>query len=158
MDARAPTYSAIVEAPIKEVLAMTTTKAATNAVEAIQPEPTQVELPKELLITGVAASPGRYTGTVRIIGSEAEFDRLRSGDVLVCAVATPVWSVLFSSAGALVTDTGGMLSNPAIIAREFGLPAVLATRIGTAQLRDDQVVTVDGTTGTVEILGEVRCG
>jgi PEP-utilising enzyme, mobile domain len=51
-----------------------------------------------------------------------------------------------------------MLSNPAIIAREFGLPAVLATRIGTAQLRDDQVVTVDGTTGTVEILGEVRCG
>jgi phosphoenolpyruvate synthase/pyruvate phosphate dikinase len=156
MDGRAPTYSAIVEAPIKEVLAMTTTRDdATGAVQAIRPEPTPVEVPQEppRLITGVAASPGRYTGTVRIIHSEAKFDQLRSGDVLVCAVAPPVWSVLFPRAGALVTDSGGILSNPAIIAREFGLPAVLATRIGTARLRDDQVVTVDGTTGTVEILG-----
>jgi rifampicin phosphotransferase len=155
MDGTAPTYSTIVKAPIKEVLAMTTTRAATNAMQAIQPEPTPVEVPKEppRLIIGIAASPGRYTGTARIIGSEAEFDRLRSGDVLVCAVAPPVWSVLFHNAGALVTDSGGILSNPAIIAREFGLPAVVATRIGTAQLHDDQVVTVDGTTGTVEVLG-----
>jgi phosphoenolpyruvate synthase/pyruvate phosphate dikinase len=134
---------------------MTTTTAATGGVQPAQPEPTPVEVPNEptQLITGIAASPGRYTGTVRIIHSEAEFDKLRSGDVLVCAVAPPVWSVLFPSAGALVTDSGGILSNPAIIAREFGLPAVVATRIGTAQLRDDQVVTVDGITGTVEVLG-----
>jgi phosphoenolpyruvate synthase/pyruvate phosphate dikinase len=135
---------------------MTTSTGATNAVQAIQPEPTPVETPNEppQLITGIAASPGRYTGTVRVIKSEAEFARLRSGDVLVCAVAPPAWSVLFPIAGALVTDSGGILSNPAIIAREFGLPAVVATRVGTARLRDDQIITVDGATGTVEVLRE----
>jgi rifampicin phosphotransferase len=104
-------------------------------------------------LTGIAASPGRYTGTVRIIRSEADFDRLRAGDVLVCPATSSVWSVLFPSVGALVTDFGGMLSHPAIIAREFGVPAVVATRVGTAQLQNGQVVTVDGTTGTVEVLG-----
>jgi phosphohistidine swiveling domain-containing protein len=103
-------------------------------------------------LTGIAASPGRYTGTVRVISSEAEFDRLRNGDVLVCPATSPVWSVLFPSVGALVTDSGGILSHPAIIAREFGVPAVVATRVGTAQLHDGQVVSVDGNTGTVEVL------
>jgi pyruvate,water dikinase len=104
-------------------------------------------------LTGIPASPGRYTGPVRIIRSEAEFDRLHGGDVLVCPVTSPVWSVLFPIVGALVTDSGGTLSHPAIIAREFRVPAVVATDVGTARLRDGQVVTVDGTTGTVEILG-----
>jgi rifampicin phosphotransferase len=103
-------------------------------------------------VTGIAASPGRYTGTVRVIHSESEFDRLRPDDVLVCPVTSPVWSVLFSRVGALVTDAGGILSHPAIIAREFRVPAVVATRVGTTQLQDGQVVTVDGTTGTVELL------
>jgi rifampicin phosphotransferase len=104
-------------------------------------------------LAGVAASPGRYTGTVRVIRSEAEFGRLRAGDVLVCPVTSPVWSVLFPSVGALVTDHGGTLSHPAIIAREYRVPAVVATCTGTARLRDGQVVAVDGTNGTVEILG-----
>jgi pyruvate,water dikinase len=101
----------------------------------------------------VAASPGRYTGAVRVIRSESEFDRLRWGDVLVCPVTSPVWSVLFPSVGALVTDHGGALSHPAIIAREYRVPAVVATREGTTRLRDGQMVAVDGTTGTVEVLG-----
>ena len=104
-------------------------------------------------LAGIAASPGRYTGTVRVIRSEAEFGRLRAGDVLVCPVTSAVWSVLFPSVGALVTDHGGMLSHPAIIAREYRVPAVVATCTGTARLRDGQVVAVDGTTGTVEVLG-----
>jgi pyruvate,water dikinase len=104
------------------------------------------------MLTGIGASPGRYTGAVRVISSEAEFDRLRNGDVLVCPATSPVWSVLFPSVGALVTDSGGILSHPAIIAREFGVPAVVATRVGTAQLHDGQVVSVDGNTGTVEVL------
>jgi rifampicin phosphotransferase len=104
-------------------------------------------------ITGIAAAPGRYTGTVRVIRSEAEFDRLRAGDVLVCPVTSPVWSVLFPSVGALVTDHGGTLSHPAIIAREYRIPAVVATCVATTTLRDGQVVAVDGTTGTVEVLG-----
>jgi rifampicin phosphotransferase len=107
---------------------------------------------RESTLTGIAASPGRYTGTVRVIRSEAEFDRLRNGDVLVCPATSPVWSVIFPSVGALVTDSGGILSHPAIIAREFRVPAVVATRVGTTQLQDGQVVTVDGTTGMVELL------
>jgi len=102
-------------------------------------------------VTGIPASPGSYTGPVRVITSEAEFDRLRAGDVLVCPVTSPVWSVLFPSIGALVTDTGGILSHPAIIAREYGVPAVVATGNGTAVLHDGQLVTVDGTAGVVRI-------
>lgn len=104
-------------------------------------------------LSGIPASPGRYTGPVRIIRSEAEFDRLLAGDVLVCPVTTPVWSLLFPTIGALVTDHGGTLSHPAIIAREYGVPAVVATRVGTSRLRDGQLVTVDGSAGTVEMAG-----
>jgi phosphoenolpyruvate synthase/pyruvate phosphate dikinase len=101
---------------------------------------------------GKAASPGRYAGTVCGIYSEAEFDRLRAGDVLVCPVVLPVWTVLFPHVGALVTDSGGILSNPAIVARECGVPSVVATRMGTTVLRDGQLVIVDGTSGTVEVV------
>ncbi len=102
-------------------------------------------------VSGIPASPGSYTGPVRVIRSEAEFDRLRAGDVLVCPITSPVWSVLFPSIGALVTDTGGILSHPAIIAREYGIPAVVATGNGTVALHDGQLVTVDGTLGIVQV-------
>jgi pyruvate,water dikinase len=82
---------------------------------------------------------------------ESDFGRLRPGDVLVCPITSPVWSVLFPSVGALVTDTGGLLSHPAIIAREYRVPAVVATGNATALLSDDQVVTIDGTTGRIEV-------
>jgi rifampicin phosphotransferase len=100
---------------------------------------------------GIAASPGRHTGPVRVVMDESEFGKLRPGDVLVCPVTSPVWSVLFPSVGALVTDTGGLLSHPAIIAREYAVPAVVATGNATALLRDDQVVTVDGGAGRIEV-------
>jgi len=101
------------------------------------------------VLAGVPASAGRWTGTVRVIHGEDEFPRIKPGDVLVCTITSPVWSVVFPSIGALVTDTGGILSHPAIIAREYGLPAVVATREATTRLRDGQVVLVDGTAGTV---------
>lgn len=101
-------------------------------------------------ITGLAASPGRYSGPVRVVYDELDFDKVRPGDVLVCPVTSPVWSVLFPTIGALVTDAGGLLSHPAIIAREYRIPAVVATANATTALRDGQLVTVDGTTGTVE--------
>jgi phosphohistidine swiveling domain-containing protein len=103
------------------------------------------------VLDGIAASAGRYTGPVRVIMDESNFGRLRSGDVLVCPITSPVWSVLFPSVGALVTDTGGVLSHPAIIAREYRVPAVVATGNATALLRDDQIVTVDGTVGRIEV-------
>ncbi|HKE99203.1 MAG TPA: PEP/pyruvate-binding domain-containing protein [Actinomycetes bacterium] len=103
------------------------------------------------VIDGIAASPGRYTGPVRVVLSEDDFAKLRPGDVLVCPITSPVWSVLFPSVGGLVTDTGGLLSHPAIIAREYGTPAVVATGNATALLRDGEVVTVDGAAGRIEV-------
>jgi pyruvate,water dikinase len=103
------------------------------------------------VLDGLAASPGRYTGPARVVMDEFDFGKLRLGDVLVCPVTSPVWSVLFPSIGALVTDAGGLLSHPAIIAREYGVPAVVATGNATALLRDGQAVTVDGTAGRIEV-------
>ncbi len=103
------------------------------------------------VLRGIAASPGVYTGTVRVVMNESEFLKLRPGDVLVCPITSPVWSVLFPSVGALVTDTGGILSHPAIIAREYRVPAVVAAENATGLLRDGQIVTVDGNNGLVEI-------
>ena len=100
---------------------------------------------------GIGASANRYTGPVRVIRSEVEFHEIQAGDVLVCPITSPVWSVLFPSVGALVTDTGGILSHSAIIAREYGIPAVLATGNATDILQDNQLVTVDGAAGTVEV-------
>lgn len=96
-------------------------------------------------------SPGRCTGAVRVIHHESEFGRLRPGDVLVCPITTPSWSVLFSQASALVTDGGGVLAHAAVIAREYGIPAVLATKNATQRLHDGQLVTVDGSAGVVSL-------
>jgi pyruvate,water dikinase len=111
----------------------------------------QVQQAGTRALGGIAASPGRHTGPVRVVMDESEFGKLRPGDVLVCPVTSPVWSVLFPSVGALVSDTGGLLSHPAIIAREHGVPAVVATGNATAVLGDDQVVTVDGGAGRIEV-------
>jgi pyruvate,water dikinase len=102
-------------------------------------------------LRGLAASPGRYLGPVRVIRNVTEFGKLRHGDVLVCPETTAQWSMLFPSVGALVTDRGSMLSHPAIIAREYGVPAVVATGTATVTLRDDQLVIVDGAAGTVQV-------
>jgi pyruvate,water dikinase len=102
-------------------------------------------------LTGVPASPGRYRGPVRLILDESQFNKLRPGDVLVCKNTSPAWSILFPSVGALITDVGGSLSHPSIIAREFQVPAVVATGRATEELRDGQIVTVDGTAGSIEV-------
>ena len=102
-------------------------------------------------IRGIAASSGTYTGTVRIVLNEGQFSKIKPGDVLVCPTTSPVWSMLFPSIGALVTDSGGILSHPAIIAREYRVPAVVATGNATQLLRDDQKVTVNGGAGLVQV-------
>ena len=102
-------------------------------------------------LTGIPASAGQYTGPVRIIKDESQFQKIQVGDVMVCPMTSPVWSVLFPSIGALITDSGGLLSHPAIIAREYRIPAVIATGNATALLQDGKIVTVDGTKGIVEI-------
>ena len=104
------------------------------------------------VLSGSPGSAGIYRGSVRIIRGESDFEKLQTGEVLVCPVTTPAWAVLFPIAGALVTDGGGVLSHAAIVAREHALPAVLGTRNGTSRLAKGQFVEVDGTAGVVRIL------
>lgn len=105
--------------------------------------------PSACVVQGIPAVAGRYRGVARVIREEAEFDRLGVGEVLVCPMTSPAWSMLFERAGALVTDHGGVLSHPAVLAREYGIPAVVATRDGTRRIPDGAVVVVDGTAGVV---------
>jgi pyruvate,water dikinase len=102
-------------------------------------------------IEGISASTGEYTGKVRVIREESEFSKIQPGDVLVCPITSPVWSMVFPNIGALVTDSGGILSHSAIIAREYRIPAVVATGNATSLLTDGQVVTVNGDRGLVEL-------
>ena len=101
------------------------------------------------LASGVAASGGQATGPVRVIREPAEFGLMRSGDVLVCPYTNPAWTPLFLRAAAVVVDSGGVGSHAAIVAREYGIPAVMGTGTGTTVLTDGQRVTVDGNAGLV---------
>ena len=84
-----------------------------------------------------------------MVRDAAEFGRVRSGDVLVCPYTNPAWTPLFQRVRAVVVDTGGIGSHAAIVAREYGIPAVMGSVTGTSVLTDGQVVTVDGDTGRV---------
>jgi phosphoenolpyruvate synthase/pyruvate phosphate dikinase len=101
------------------------------------------------VISGVPGSPGRVSAPARIIHGPDEFGQMRPGDVLVARITTPAWTSLFALASAVVTDVGGPLSHSSIVAREYGIPAVLGTGAATERLRDGQQVTVDGDAGTV---------
>jgi pyruvate,water dikinase len=98
---------------------------------------------------GVAASPGKYTGPARIVHGPLDFGRVQVGDVLIAPITTSPWEVVFPHVGALVTEGGGLLSHPAIVAREYRLPAVVGCENATTRFHDGQLVTVNGTTGTV---------
>ena len=109
------------------------------------------ENPDPLLIRGVAGSSGVITGRAKVVHSLAEAADLDEGDIIVCDMTLPPWVPLFSIAGAFVTDTGGVLSHCAIVAREFGLPAVVGTKFGSVAIKTGQTITVDGNKGTVRI-------
>lgn len=102
-------------------------------------------------ITGLAGSKGTHTGYVKIVRNQSEFNKVKKGDVLVCKTTTPSWTVLFTLAGSVITDTGGILSHSGIVAREHQIPAVVGTKIATSSLKDGDLVTVDGTNGVVAI-------
>jgi rifampicin phosphotransferase len=102
-------------------------------------------------LTGFGASPGRASGTARIVLDPGDFSRVRAGDVLVCATTTPSWTPVFASIAGLVTDTGGILCHAAVVAREYGLPAVVGTEEATARIADGARVEVDGDSGEVWI-------
>jgi pyruvate,water dikinase len=103
-------------------------------------------------IHGSAGSAGTVRGTARIIGSIAEAGRLQPGDILVAETTAPPWTPLFATVAAVVTDTGGVLSHCAVVAREYGIPAVVGTQIATVAIRDGDTIEVDGDAGIVRIV------
>ncbi|WP_194813435.1 PEP-utilizing enzyme [Nocardia sp. XZ_19_385] len=105
--------------------------------------------PEAPLISGVACSKGVAAGPVRLVHSVDDFDAVRPGDVIVCRTTDPAWTMLFSIAAAVVTETGGILSHAAIVAREFGIPAVVAAKGAMQTLANYRTILVDGTTGQV---------
>ena len=100
-------------------------------------------------IVGIGVSPGVYRGRVRVIRAADQLHTLRAGEVLVCPTTSAAWTMVFRRAGAIVADTGSVLSHTAIVAREFALPAVVAAENATSNLVDGEEVTVDGTRGEV---------
>jgi pyruvate,water dikinase len=106
-------------------------------------------------IEGLGASPGVVEGIARVVLREDQFDDVRAGDILVCQMTNPAWVVLFTKIVGLVTDTGGTASHPAVLSREFGIPAVVGTSIATDQIKDGDRVRVNGNTGLVEILANL---
>jgi len=104
---------------------------------------------KGAVVAGLAGSPGIAEGPVRVIKDSSQFGTLHPGDVLVAPFTSPAWTPLFQRASAIVVDSGGPLSHAAIVAREYRIPAVLATVDATRRLQDGQQVRVDGTRGLV---------
>jgi pyruvate,water dikinase len=102
------------------------------------------------LVSGSPASAGIATGEVRVIRGPDEFDLLQPGEILVAATTAPAWTPLFTRAAAVVTDVGSPAAHASIIAREYGIPAVVGTGDATARLSTGMRVTVDGSTGNVE--------
>jgi pyruvate,water dikinase len=102
-------------------------------------------------IEGIGASQGKVTGKARVILSPDEFHLMEPGEILVTAITTPAWTPLFAIASGIVTDVGGPLSHSSIVAREYGVPAVLGTGMASKMIKSGQVITVDGDAGIVTL-------
>ena len=106
--------------------------------------------PSEL--KGAAGSPGKVRAVARVITSLADAARLAKGEILVAETTAPPWTPLFATASAVVTDTGGILSHCAVVAREYGIPAVVGAGRATTTIRDGQLIEVDGDAGSIKLL------
>jgi phosphohistidine swiveling domain-containing protein len=106
----------------------------------------------DAVVRGTGASVGTASGPARIVLGPEDFERVRPGDIIVAPSSNPSWVPLFTIAGGLVTNTGGVLSHAAVVAREFALPAVVGTGDATTRIADGQMLELDGTTGFVRLL------
>ncbi len=104
------------------------------------------------LMKGFAVSPGTVTGIASVIMSPDDFGKMKPDTILVCPLTTPAWTQLFPYATGLVTDIGSITAHGSIVAREYGIPAVLGTSNGTRRIKSGQTIAVDGDKGTVTIL------
>jgi phosphoenolpyruvate synthase/pyruvate phosphate dikinase len=102
-------------------------------------------------IKGVPASPGKVTARACVLHGPEDFEKMQPGDILIAGITTPAWTPLFTMASGVVTDIGGPLSHGSIVAREYGIPAVLGTGVATSCISSGQMITVDGSAGTVTL-------
>ena len=103
-------------------------------------------------VAGLPASAGVAEGLARVVLSPAEFDSVQKGEIVICRMTSPAWVVLFTRISGLVTDAGGMASHPAVVSREFGIPAVVGTSDATRRIRTGDRVRVNGSLGRVDVL------
>ena len=103
-------------------------------------------------VTGLAGSPGVVEGPARVVMEVADFDQVKEGDILVCQMTNPAWTPLFGLLSGIVTDAGGTVSHSAVMAREFGIPAVVGCSCATERIKSGDRVSVNGSTGLVEVL------
>ena len=104
------------------------------------------------IVTGYPASSGVVTGEAKVVMTLDEAHKLEPGDILVCQMTMPAWTPLFGIVAAVVSDSGGPLSHCAIVAREYQIPCVAGTQVGTSLIKDGMRIRVDGATGIVQIL------
>jgi pyruvate,water dikinase len=116
------------------------------------PDRLDIEQSDGEIITGIGGSPGVVEGVAKVVSSIDEFDQVKKGDILVCQMTNPAWTPLFAMIRAIVTDAGGTVSHPAVMAREFGIPAVIGCSVGTTRIKSGDRLRVDGSSGVVEVL------
>ena len=132
--------------------ALTPPRVLTSDGEAVDGAYQRDDVPTGALV-GVPVSRGTVEGRARVALEMAEAD-VEPGDILVTAYTDPSWTPLFVAVGGLVTEVGGLMTHGAVIAREYGLPAVVGVQHATRRIRDGQRIRVRGTDGYVEILSE----
>jgi pyruvate,water dikinase len=103
------------------------------------------------ILKGVPSSPGEITAPARVLAGPEDFDQMQPGEILVAGITTPAWTPLFAMASGVVTDIGGPLSHGSIVAREYGIPAVLGTGLATRTITSGQIISIDGSAGTVTL-------
>lgn len=117
--------------------------------------PDKFHRPREMegdTIVGIGGSPGVVEGVARVVLSTDEFDSLVPGEILVCEMTNPAWQVLYGKIIAVVTNAGDLVAHPAVLAREYGIPAVVGTSNGTHRIATGDRIRVDGDAGVVEVL------
>lgn len=108
------------------------------------------------VVKGLPGSSGAIEGTARVVRGPQDFNEVKQGEIMVCVMTNPAWVVVFTKIAALVTDAGGALAHPAVVAREFGIPAVVGTIDGTQRINTGDRIRVNGSIGQVEILAQAE--
>ncbi len=121
----------------------------TRAITTIGKKMEEGKIEGEVILTGLAASPGIGFGKVKIIKDLSELEKMQKGDVLVTKMTNPDMVVSMQKAAAIVTDEGGLTAHAAIVSREMGIPAIVGTENATTKLKEGEIVTVDGSSGKV---------